>query len=443
MTGVQTCALPIYHRGQRARLWIPDEVVIDEPQAFMERLVKTIEGIMAREPVDLYVNPTYLPEVLAARYDELWTPDRMDRVIAAAKARGVAIEINSRLKIPSVAFIQRAKAAGIKFTLGTNNTDKELARLAYALDVVKQCKLTWKDMWLPKPDGQKPAQVHAAELEAWLKPPAQHVDTMAADSPVTFPAQGALPALYPCDQPSKDGTAPEPDYYLFSTPERSLAQVKTIQAAMPAGSFTPPAKDWANLPRTRRILEGGGDLHILGLGDSIVNDTMRSGWLSLLAEAYPKAHLRGTVYVRGGGGCQHYKEAERIAKVVAPRKPDLVLIGGISQASIDDIRTVIGQLRASLPEVEILLFTGTFGTWDPRDARALALAPYSGTGAWGQKLAALATESKCAYLDMTLPWAEYLRSSGVHPHRFYRDVVHANEFGEQVLAKAMMAFWAP
>jgi hypothetical protein len=44
---------------------------------------------------------------------------------------------------------------------------------------------------------------------------------------------------------------------------------------------------------------------------------------------------------------------------------------------------------------------------------------------------------------MTTPWAEYLRSTGVHPHTFYRDRVHANEFGEQILPKILMAFFAP
>ena len=76
------------------------------------------------------------------------------------------------------------------------------------------------------------------------------------------------------------------------------------------------------------------------MGDSIVADTMRSAWLAKLAEAYPKAKIRGTVYVRGGGGCQHYKEEGRIAKNVVPRKPDLVFIGGISQKDIESIREV-------------------------------------------------------------------------------------------------------
>ena len=157
-----------------------------------------------------------------------------------------------------------------------------------------------------------------------------HADMM-ADSPVKFPKQGALPAKYPPDQPSKNRETPEEGYYIFGTPERSLAQIAKIRSEMPTGRFSAPPQDWTHLQRTHRILTEGGELHLLALGDSIVNDTMRSGWVAKLQEAYPKADIRATVYVRGGGGCQHYKEEERIAKHVVPRKPDLVFIGGISQ----------------------------------------------------------------------------------------------------------------
>lgn len=266
---------------------------------------------------------------------------------------------------------------------------------------------------------------------------------MSADSPVKFPKQGALPARYPPDRPARDHTSPEPGYSLFSTPERSLEQIRKIQAEMPPGKFTLPPADWAHLQRSRRRLAEGGRLRIVAIGDSIVNDTMRSGWVALLREAYPKADVQATVYVRGGGGCQHYKEDGRMAKVVVPLRPDLVLIGGISQKDIESIREVIRQLRAALPEVEVLLMTGVFGTADPRDPQALAKAAHSGTGPYGEALRKLAAEERCGYLDMTTPWAEYLRSSGLHPHLFYRDVVHANEYGEQVLAKVLMAFFSP
>lgn len=266
---------------------------------------------------------------------------------------------------------------------------------------------------------------------------------MMKDSPVTFPEKGALPATYPPDIKSSGNEAKEDGYYIFQSPRRSLKQIEIIQNEMPKGEFSKILQDWSNLQRTRRILTEGGKLHVLALGDSIVNDTMRSGWVAKLQAAYPKAEIKATVYVRGGGGCQHYKEEERISENVIPREPDLVFIGGISQKDISSIREVIHQIRAGLPDVEVLLCTGVFGTVDPRDPEALSKAGHSGTGAYGKALKKLAKEEQCAYLDMTTPWAEYIRSSKVHPHRFYRDVVHANEYGEQILSKILMAFFAP
>lgn len=274
-----------------------------------------------------------------------------------------------------------------------------------------------------------------------LLAPAAVADMM-KDSPVTFPEKGALPSKFPPDVATPRET-PEPDYSIFGTPQRSLAQIARIQAEMPKGGFAPPKPDWAHLARTRRILTEGGDLHLLAMGDSIVNDTMRSGWLAKLGEAYPKAKIRGTVYVRGGGGCQHYKEEGRIPKHVAPRKPDLVFIGGISQKDIESIREAVVQLRAALPDVEILLATGAFGSTDPRDAAAMAKAKHSGTGAYGAALKKLAAEQRCAFLDMTTPWVESIRSTGLHPHAFYRDRVHANESGEQILSNILMEFFKP
>lgn len=264
---------------------------------------------------------------------------------------------------------------------------------------------------------------------------------MMDDSPVVFPEKRALPAQFPPDLSGGPNQAAEEGYYIFRSPCRSLDQIEQIQGKMIPGHFTAPSHDWIHLSRTRRVLSDGGRLRLLALGDSIVNDTMRSGWVAKLQEAYPEATVETTVYVRGGGGCQHYRQEGRIAKNVVPRKPDLVFIGGNSQKSIDDIREVIHQLRAALPEVEILLATSAFGTADPRDPEALAKAAHSETGAYGQKLKKLAAEERCAYLDMTGPWAEYIRSAKVHPHPFYRDRVHANEFGEQILSKILMAFF--
>ncbi|MGB2678879.1 MAG: DUF1080 domain-containing protein [Candidatus Acidiferrum sp.] len=145
--------------GKRMRLWINEDVgEIKDKQAFMDMYVKRIMGVM-HEPIDIYANATFLPDQIAGEYDALWTPERMSKVIDAAVKNDVAIEINNRYKIPSAAFIKAAKAAGAKFSFGTNNADANLGRLEYPIQMVKQCGLVWQDIFVPKPAGQKPIQV--------------------------------------------------------------------------------------------------------------------------------------------------------------------------------------------------------------------------------------------------------------------------------------------
>ncbi len=146
-------------RGKRMRLWMPNEVEIGDKQQFMDMLVDRTVGILNNEPIDIYVNPTFLPAAIAKEYDTLWTEERMDKVIQAAAKNGVAIEINARYQLPSEKFIKKAKAAGVKFSFGTNNGGKDdLGDLAYSRQMAVHCGLTAQDMFVPKPDGQKPVQ---------------------------------------------------------------------------------------------------------------------------------------------------------------------------------------------------------------------------------------------------------------------------------------------
>jgi len=248
--------------------------------------------------------------------------------------------------------------------------------------------------------------------------------------------------------PPSDGTP------LAKYPGRSPAQVAAIQGTLPWGTFTPPLHDWQHLPRTRRALADGGSLTIVALGDSIVNDTMRSGWIGELRREYPQTEIRGFVCVRGGGGCHFFGQEGRIVRYVVPLEPDLVIIGGISRgdrklpdgseqrAGIGPIRDTVTQLRTALPKVEILIMTGAFGAADPRSDEQLAGASHSATSPEGRALRSLAAAERCSFLDMTTPWREYIRSSGLHPHLFYRDRVHANEHGEQILARILLAFFS-
>lgn len=137
-------------KGRRNRIWLKDETWIDDEQQFMDELTALIVEIISTEPIQIYVNPTYLPEIISDRYSELWTNSRMDKIIQAARQNNIAIEINNRFKIPSYEFIAKAKLAGVKFTIGTNNIDGNFPGPDYAREIIKKCNLTESDFYIPR-----------------------------------------------------------------------------------------------------------------------------------------------------------------------------------------------------------------------------------------------------------------------------------------------------
>lgn len=146
-------------KGRRSRIWIPEEVFIDDKQQYMDDLVGKIEAIFSQEPVDIYVNPTVLPDELMPEYEELWTNERLERVVKVLADNDVALEINARYKTPKAKMIKMAKEAGIKFTFGTNNVTSDLGKLDYSLKMIEECQLTPSDMFEIKPDSEKPVNV--------------------------------------------------------------------------------------------------------------------------------------------------------------------------------------------------------------------------------------------------------------------------------------------
>jgi len=138
--------------GVPVQMWKPDQlerIDLSDPEAFMEGLVDYIVQILNEEPVDIYVNATYIPDPIVDQYDKLWTEERMRRVIQAAIENEVAIEISARLKMPNFDFIRLGKEMGVKFTFGTNNINSQLGHLEYCLEAIEECGLEPENMWVP------------------------------------------------------------------------------------------------------------------------------------------------------------------------------------------------------------------------------------------------------------------------------------------------------
>jgi len=144
--------------GEVIRLWEADAEV-GEAEAFMGRYLDFHLEILRVEPIDILANPTFLPAGLENRYDELWSPQRMERVIEASVEAGVALEINSRYSVPNSRFIRLAKEAGATFAFGSNYHSDDVGRLEYCVEMAREHELEAGDLFVPKPAGCKPIQV--------------------------------------------------------------------------------------------------------------------------------------------------------------------------------------------------------------------------------------------------------------------------------------------
>jgi histidinol phosphatase-like PHP family hydrolase len=147
--------------GRRIKLWEKEaESVLDmsNHEAFMDRFVDWHVEIMAGEPIDILANASWLPAPLEPEYDTLWTEKRVQKVIDAALKYGVAIEISSSYKKPRLPFLRQAKAAGVKFSFGSNGRYPAMGKLDYSVAMAHELKLKSSDMFTPAPDGKKAVQ---------------------------------------------------------------------------------------------------------------------------------------------------------------------------------------------------------------------------------------------------------------------------------------------
>ena len=138
--------------GDTLEVWEHD-CYIPDAEEFMDVNMKHYLSILGSdERMDILGWPLYLPPCIARDYYKLWTTSRMDRIIAAAKDRGVAIEINDLAHTPHREFIVKAKAAGLKFVFGSDTRDHRTGRLSFCRQIASECGLTDADLWRPARD---------------------------------------------------------------------------------------------------------------------------------------------------------------------------------------------------------------------------------------------------------------------------------------------------
>jgi histidinol phosphatase-like PHP family hydrolase len=134
--------------GEYMRIWEFDTYV-EDTEAFMETYMKHCLNILNQEPINIFGWPLFLPVCIARDYYTLWTEERMQKILSAAREKHIAIEINDMSHTPHEKFILMAKEQGLKFTFGSDSRNQNAGRLAYCKAIAKKCNLTAGDFYLP------------------------------------------------------------------------------------------------------------------------------------------------------------------------------------------------------------------------------------------------------------------------------------------------------
>lgn len=202
-----------------------------------------------------------------------------------------------------------------------------------------------------------------------------------------------------------------------------------------------------SLPKTKQILNRGGNLRIVMLGDSTINDTGNSLYESEIQEKYPNATVQVVNSIRGSTGCVYYQHENRIEEYVLQYNPDLVIIGGISNEYDEKaIKSVINQIQ-SKSKPDFLFLRDSITPESILYKRFIR--PNKGiTKEIGEKIISeypaklenMLREEKINYLDMRKYWAGYITNSGKPEAWFLRDDIHANTRGKLVVGEFLLSY---
>lgn len=117
-----------------------------DPKAVIEAMLAAIGRGAAEHRYQILAHPGLLPTALRGQagrlLDERWEMG----VIELALRHGFALEISSRWELPGGRLIEKARRAGVRFSLGSDGHGREtMCRLDYSLRMVEVCGI---------PDGQ-------------------------------------------------------------------------------------------------------------------------------------------------------------------------------------------------------------------------------------------------------------------------------------------------
>jgi histidinol phosphatase-like PHP family hydrolase len=127
--------------GEKGRLPVETEVLVN---AIVDKLVQAIEDA----PIDMLAHPTLLPHALRPHAADLFDDRHLDRIGRAAAAKGVALELSGRLKLPHERAVERWLAAGARLALGSGGySASEVGDLGWPFELLDHFRIDPERLW--------------------------------------------------------------------------------------------------------------------------------------------------------------------------------------------------------------------------------------------------------------------------------------------------------
>jgi|TARA_B110000438_G_scaffold302658_2_gene361064 hypothetical protein len=225
----------------------------------------------------------------------------------------------------------------------------------------------------------------------------------------------------------------------------ALAWADQVFAQMPSLSYTPPAGRHQYLNSTLSLLQNGSPVKAIFVGDSLMQDSANSMIDVLLERRFPGTRVEIQAATGQGTGINKWDDDISynwpdqdldLDNAVIEQRPDLVLLGGISNNFTDwdtSFRELIGKIR-----------TRSIARWGSAPDILIMTGPpfYSPQGTYNTDLATIATEEEVAFLDLYTAVLNYASPSFTISD-LKRDTYHANTFGKQLFGRILLEWLEP
>ena len=228
-----------------------------------------------------------------------------------------------------------------------------------------------------------------------------------------------------------------------------------LAAGLPKLEISVADDAWTKLPAAKTKIISGEPLNVVFLGDSIVNDMWCGNAVALIQDSLPGANLRCMISVRGSTGCWYYHEQSHFDEYVGKYKPDLVVIGGISNFlglkrhsfadAENDMVETIRKCREIGAEVVVCTPPPSYEFRQDVTVRPFDVAltkEKTGVEYLQQEYERRAAARSFVQIwDLTTAPCEAIARSGKPLNWFKRDSAHNDDRGKQLIAQTLAAYF--